>query len=358
LRAADISGINALLKRHQPYAAIVLLAGVLPFAPVEAAEDIVSMYLSGDHENAVRQVMSQPGWPNAKASWAWARFTKETPPSRLKALMALKIELTILRGVSHVCAGREMPPPGWPAGMPTRFRKDPILERLEDPTRGSLDYEFLSAWYLLGVSYDQGLGDLASAHLCLEVAPQRVGAAPEAQVALGAIHEIAWHRTNEDGLRVRGLSGDLKVAEAAYRRALQDAPNLRAARLRLARVLVLQAQYVEATTMLERLRAHPDREIAYLARLFEGDMFDRQGLSDDALASYSEATKLFPDSQSPWLASAAARYLQGQRNDAVEHAAIAVRVDASAPADPWLWYLKGTAIEAARYLSALRTSVH
>jgi Tfp pilus assembly protein PilF len=346
-----------LRKKHQLYGAGVLIASVLALASAGAGEDIVSLYLSGQHEDAVRQILSQSGWPDTKASWSWARVTPDTPPSRLKAVMALKIELTVVRGASHVCAGREIPPPGWPARMPTRFRKDPILERLEDPSRGTVDYRFLRAWYLLGVSYDQGLGDLASALLCLEIAPERVVTAPEAQLALGAIHETAWHRTNEDGVSVRGVSGNLKSAEVAYRRAVQHAPALAEARLRLARVLVLQAHYVEAAETLETLRTHPDPHIAYLTRLFEGDLLDRQGLSDAALGTYREARRLLPDAQSPWLASAAARYLRGERNDAAEEVAKAVQVAAAAAADPWLWYLKGTAIDTARYLSAVRTSV-
>jgi hypothetical protein len=227
------------------------------------------------------------------------------------------------------------------------------------------DDEFLRAWYVTVIAHDDRAFPGRS---CYEAAPARIQAHPEMQLALGCLHEKTWLQKEADGWNLPPFKPNLKDAERAFRKALQAAPDLHEARLRLGHVLVLQERPDEALETLGEVRDQLDGGFAYVWRLVEGQAYEARGDFDRAAESYHAARALWPEAQSALMALAQLAYTQGRRPEALELVLhLPGTTTAGAPmqpwawyaegADPWSWYYFGTAWRFPTYLARLRDMV-
>ena len=175
-------------------------------------------------------------------------------------------------------------------------------------------------------------------------------------LALGATEEMGWSLHQEEDAPPF-VDGDLKEAERDYRQALVISPELVEARLRLGRVLALRKDD-EAAKILEQIGEGIEAPYQYLARLFQGDLYERVGKLQDAERQYLAAVAVMPESQSAFLALAHVRHAQGARAQAAQD----VRVTTGArgvpdTADPWFWYARGTDWRGLVYFDDLRKMI-
>jgi len=128
--------------------------------------------------------------------------------------------------------------------------------------------------------------------------------------------------------------------EAAYRRALEVAPDAPEVRLHLGYVLLLLHRYPEARTDLEAAsRSSTDRDITYLAHLFLARLGEAQRDLGGAVREYEHALEVDPHAQSGVVALSLLEDLRGNG----ERARTLVTALAAIPAaqrsdDPWWDY--------------------
>jgi tetratricopeptide (TPR) repeat protein len=335
------------------FALLTTGAGSMFQSTISYAE-VVEVYRSGRFAEAV-QLLSRPGRGGREVDRHLSNSLQPFQRKRLQVMLALSAEVSIAKGRLPSCVGREQAPEGWPHGMPTRIRKNRVLEVLEDPRFGRQDFEFLTTWYLLVISYDIALGNLTAALACLESAMDTVRSHPEVLLAAGAIHETGWHWENEDGVETLTIAADLRKARQAYSAAAQADPTLLEARLRLARVLSVEGAHEEAAALLQPLSHSADTMTAYIARMLQGKEFQRAGALADAVERYESARSIMPEAQSPRLALAQVAYQQGRRSMAA--ASVRLTVTPSGIIDPWELYTKGTAWRTDQYLARLRSMI-
>jgi tetratricopeptide (TPR) repeat protein len=339
--------------------AAAFLAFLLASPPQRQASsyhEAVNLYLAGEFERALASFRTLQEKERVLARDAVVRASlRPFQRSRLKAALAIETEVTISRGNIVVCAGERVPNLAWPADLP-RFWKSIELIALEDPSRGPVDYAFLTSWYRLVTAYDQGRGDLASARLCIDTAPPEVKRDPEILLAYGAILETAATQQIEEGESESAWQPDVQRAEQTYRDALAVAPDLLEAQARLGRVLTLLGRQKEALKVLQPLRDAGDPRIAYLARMFAGLAHQRLGAYTDARREFAAAETAIPGLPSPPIAAAFTAYLLDDRNGARRVLLEMAQRPGAAVADPWAWYTKGTASRTAAYLNAVRVA--
>lgn len=177
-------------------------------------------------------------------------------------------------------------------------------------------------------------------------------------LALGAVYENAWQWSHDDGLETAGVKSDLTLAERAYQEAVDKAPTLAEAKLRLARVLSLRGATAEALAILDAVNVNDDPYVGYLARRFAGQAHEERGDYARAADAYQAALVMQGSSQSARVALAHLAHLQGQRSAALETIdALGTTRQDERPIDPWLWYGKGTARMADAYLAQMRAAV-
>jgi tetratricopeptide (TPR) repeat protein len=172
-------------------------------------------------------------------------------------------------------------------------------------------------------------------------------------LALGATEEMGWSLHQEED-PPPNVDGDLKDAERYYRQALIISPELVEARVRLGRVLALHKDDDESLKVFEQIGDGIEAPYQYLARLFEGELFERTGKLKEAEQQYLSAVTLISYSQSAFMALAHVRHAQGARVQSAQD----VRVTTGArgvhdSADPWFWYARGTAWRGPVYLDDL-----
>jgi tetratricopeptide (TPR) repeat protein len=135
-------------------------------------------------------------------------------------------------------------------------------------------------------------------------------------LALGATEEMGWALHQEEGAPAN-VDGDLKEGERLYRQALVISPDLVEARVRLGRVLALRKDE-ESMEIFEQIGDRIEAPYQYLARLFEGELFEHAGKLSDAERQYSAAVAIMPESQSAFMALAHVRHAQGARAQAAQ----------------------------------------
>ena len=226
-------------------------------------------------------------------------------------------------------------------------------EKLASRDRGA---GFPRKWWLLVTAYLQGEFALASAKEFEEWAHDSVGDDPELLLAIGATQEMGWtgHEADADF----PFNGDLKEAERAYRHALAVQPDLVEARLRLGRVLTLRGDTGGAVRLLAEIDERAEREYRYLARMFEGDAFERMGNDAEAERRYLAATALLPEAQSAHLGLAQVRHKRGARAEAAESVRATTQTKTVPDtSEPWFRYSSGLARHTSRYLEELLAMV-
>jgi tetratricopeptide (TPR) repeat protein len=172
-------------------------------------------------------------------------------------------------------------------------------------------------------------------------------------LALGATEELGWTMHQEEDARP-DAGGDLKEAERLYRQAMVISPELVEARVRLGRVLALRNDD-ESMKVLEQIGDGIEAPYQYLARLFEGDVYERAGKLAEAEQQYLAAVAIMPEPQSAFMALAHVRHAQGARAQSAQD----IRVTTGAKGvpdtvDPWFWYSRGTAWRGPVYLDDLQ----
>lgn len=215
---------------------------------------------------------------------------------------------------------------------------------------------FPRTWRLLVIGVLEAQGDLRAAVDAGAVARKRGGDTAELLLAIGAAQEIGWTWRHHDD-RDAPL-GSLDRAEDLYRAALALDGTLLEARVRLGRVLTLGARIDAGLETLGSIRETREAGFLYLARLFEGDAFERRGDVEAAERAYAAAARAMPHAQSAPIAAAHLRHALGYRIEAAESIQVTARPgEADTAADPWHWYSRGTAWRVEGYLASLRAAV-
>jgi VWFA-related protein len=127
----------------------------------------------------------------------------------------------------------------------------------------------------------------------------------------------------------------LRRAAESYRKALKARPDLGPARLRLGRTLSLLGEK-DAAAELEQVAARPEPELAYLARLFLGDLAEQAGDLDGARRHYQAALDGRPGSTVAGVALA--RTLHASDRMAAGALLEKLLADPSTADDPWWQY--------------------
>jgi tetratricopeptide (TPR) repeat protein len=213
---------------------------------------------------------------------------------------------------------------------------------------------FPRTWWLMTLAYLQGRFALRVAKDVGDWAHDSVGDSPDLFLAIGATQEMGWTAQHEEGAD-SPFKGDLKDAERAYRSALAAQPGLVEARLRLGRVLTLHGDTEGAVRTLAAIGEGSEAPYRYLARMFEGDLFERRGDATEAARRYLAATALLPRAQSAYVALAHVRHTTGARAAAAADVRVTT-LDTLVPdaGDPWFWYPRGLSWRANGYLDDLR----
>ena len=211
---------------------------------------------------------------------------------------------------------------------------------------------FVRTWWLMVIGFLHQQFAVVEAKEFAARARESVGDSPDLYLAMGATEEMEWTQRHEvDGSS--SFKGDLKEAERAYRSALAAQPDLVEARLRLGRVLTLRGE-PEALKVLGQIGDGTDEGFRYLARLFEGDAFERHADLAAAERQYLAAIPLLPTAQSAHIALAHVRHVTGARAKAAAEMRITTQDRVTGDtADPWFWYSRGMFWHANAYLDAL-----
>jgi tetratricopeptide (TPR) repeat protein len=136
---------------------------------------------------------------------------------------------------------------------------------------------------------------------------------PEALVAMGALYEYV---AASPVMRSHSNTG-LPAAARRYEQALAEDPAYDEARLRLGRLLVLLNRREPAARELQRVAAaHTSGWLGAYARLFQGDLAEREGRLDDAITHYRRAVEMQPGLQPAQLALSHALQVTGRGVDA------------------------------------------
>jgi tetratricopeptide (TPR) repeat protein len=158
-------------------------------------------------------------------------------------------------------------------------------------------------------------------------------------------------------LAVAPERGELRQAEAFFRRALDIKPEHAEARLRLARVLGLLGRHNDAARELRQALASVDEDLLrYYGELFLGAEEESLSQYDAAFDAYQRAAALYPTAQSPWLALSSLGRRRGDRAAALR--ALQQLFDLPSTElerdDPWWTYHVTQARNADELLEALR----
>ena len=215
---------------------------------------------------------------------------------------------------------------------------------------------FIRTWQLFVISSFQGQSAVQDARQFSRGARDPRGDSALFLLALGATEEMGWS-FHQEGDAPAPVNGDLKDAERYYRQALVVASDLVEARVRLGRVLALRHDD-ESMTVFKQIGESIEAPYRYLARLFEGDVYERAGRLAEAERQYLAAVMLMPQSQSAFIALAHVRHAQGARTQAAQDVRVTTGERGVADtADPWFWYARGTAWRGPVYLDDLRKMI-
>ena len=326
-----------------PFLVGLLLAWPGTAAQSSSFQDLFARYRGSDADGAVREFAT---WPESRVA-SEARLSPEqlSEPWTAAALALFHFEsgleyLGLRRGLTE----RDSSGPPDPDHIAHHFRRSealvddvllPAAKRTADPDL----LAFCRNWYIVfdtldaGPTWGQRLGPIQSVHRNLKEDPDiqllygiyvAKGAGPfaigDSPYAIGGPDSEAAKR----GLVSVGgdtfYAGGLRDAELAFRRALELAPSLVEARVRLGRLYQAWGRKREAEVELGRARseaaAKPDRITAYLASLFLGQLFEDTGRTSEAEDAYRTAIGTYPAGTAARLALGSLLFANGRIDDA------------------------------------------
>ena len=224
--------------------------------------------------------------------------------------------------------------------------------------------QFLRAWYLLWESFRHvHVNQQIPAEL--DYLDEALAAFPnDAQILLaaGSRQELNWWMSLENAQRnpdrePPSITRFLSLGRDYLRRSVAADPNEAEARLRLLHVLLELNDLTNASRVLAEHDWAPDgAAFEYLARLFEGDLYERQGNSAAATAAYDRAVALVDMPQAARIAAAHLAHLAGRRSEAAATVTEALATF-SEKSDPWWPFLRGQAWRFEGYLKIARSLV-
>ncbi len=186
------------------------------------------------------------------------------------------------------------------------------------------------------------LADLRTRPDAIAAAEREASAAVERR---GALRESSrpLESAPTDVRLVREVERRLDAAARAYGEGAEAHPDVPEVRLRLGRVLAMLDRLDEADRQLATaMTLRPDARQAYLTTLFLGDLRERQGRREEAMAAYADALQAWPGAQAPVVALARLRVLTGAVDAGrATLAGLHAERDMRERSDPWLGYVGG-----------------
>jgi tetratricopeptide (TPR) repeat protein len=211
--------------------------------------------------------------------------------------------------------------------------------------------DFIRDWYLLVAAYLHGRLDLARSRVHLAEARRRFPGDARILLATASDHEILSRLATGSLLYFEAAGAErsrqridpdreTRTAIAFFRRALDAAPDLYEARLRLGRLLFLQGDLDGASRELDAaIAASPPAPMNYLAALFRGLVAAADADFARARTHYDDAAKIHPRGQAIAVARSELAYLEGRPADAAR--LMTALLGAPPDEDPWWSYLTG-----------------
>jgi tetratricopeptide (TPR) repeat protein len=234
-----------------------------------------------------------------------------------------------------------------------------------DPTRDAM----VQSWYRVTTAYQELTQQYEPGHLerALELFPGDA----ELHFFNGCRHETFASRRIQSVFHSaslpRGVTfgigserAELRQAEASFRRALENGPNLTEARIRLGHVLALVGRHSDAADELQKaLLATDDQLLLYYGHLLLGGELDALGDRKRARDAYERAALLFPRAQSPRLALSQVANRSGDRRAALDaiRPVLGPPADEFDRADPWWTYHVAQGRSAEVQLAKLRAAM-
>lgn len=238
-----------------------------------------------------------------------------------------------------------------------------LHELSEEPSRD----DFVRLWYAASSAFLSERLNFAELVRHLSEARRLLPDDPDVLSASGYLHEVFASPSTQTVMRSRGneslrvaIGGEgpnLTQAELYLRRAVERAPRLAEARLRLGRVLSLRGRYADALPHLDIAREESvDAYGRYYALLFLGRALEALGRADEARAPFEAAAQLFPLAQSPQLALSRLALARGDQREA---ALLLDRLSGGSGdrTDPWWYYDQGPGRRAETLAAQLRAAV-
>jgi tetratricopeptide (TPR) repeat protein len=323
--------------------------GLLLSAPLFAAQASVDymraldLYRRGEFDAAVTALLALPADRAVRGADSFGRGPLAREPEAVfapaRAALLLNTEAWIERTT----------------GQPFRLAEDEdvyftsarsLAARLARHTPG-----FIRDWYLLVAAYLHGRLDLARSRVHLAEARRWFPGDAQILLATASDHEILSHLATGSLLYFEAASSqrsreridpdsEMRTAIAFFRRALDAAPDLSEARLRLGRLLYLQGDLDGATRELDAaIAASPPPPMRYLAALFRGLVATAGADFARARAHYDDAAKIHPRGHAIAVARSELAYLEGRPADAAR--LMTALLGAPPDEDPWWSYLTG-----------------
>jgi tetratricopeptide (TPR) repeat protein len=257
---------------------------------------------------------------------------------------------------------------------PSRRSHLDALRRLTRVPSVAADAAFTRRFWLLLGLIEQSRFDLLAAKTSFEAALLSSPGDSFALMALGRLEETELAQampglsalTGGGGVQELDGGARAQLARAAdlYRSALRVDPSLHEARLRLGRVLQLEARREEASRELSAvLERTGDRIHIYLANLLLGALHEAADEVPRAVACYRAAAAANPDGTTAKMALGHALHRLGHRQEALELVSVLLSAGSSggeAGPDAWLLYKMGAfdlEDQVARLWRELRESV-
>lgn len=324
--------------------------GLLLSAPLFAAQTsgdylhALDLYRRGEFDAAVTALLALPADRAVDGADSFGRGRLAREPEAVVALARAALLLNTEAWIERT------------TGQPFRLAEDEdvyltsarsLAARLARHTPA----DFIRDWYLLVAAYLHGRLDLARSRVHLAEARKRFPGDAQILLATASDHEMlsrlatgsqqyfdaAGAQTSRERI---DPDREMRTAIAFFRRALDAAPDLFEARLRLGRLLYGQGDLDGATRELDAaIAASPPPPMRYLAALFRGLVAAAGADFARARAHYDDAAKIHTRGQAVAVARSELAYLEGRPADAAR--LMTALLGAPPDEDPWWSYLTG-----------------